>query len=93
MGQRERPCFSRRPLKPRPRWKFGEIAGFGGITSTADDLAKFLAYQLNPHAYPNVLDTNATLEAAQALYRSSGYGEIEPYNDNPNATHWFRKEL
>ena len=36
-----------------------------------------------------VLDTNATLEAAQGLYRTSGYDEIEPYNDNPNATHWF----
>ncbi|MEZ5191006.1 MAG: GNAT family N-acetyltransferase [Schumannella sp.] len=40
-----------------------------------------------------VLDTNATLEAAQSLYRSSGYEQIEPYNDNPNATHWFRKAL
>lgn len=40
-----------------------------------------------------VLDTNATLEAAQALYRTSGYAEIEPYNDNPNATHWFGKSL
>lgn len=40
-----------------------------------------------------VLDTNATLEAAQSLYRSSGYDEIEPYNDNPNATHWFAKSL
>jgi ribosomal protein S18 acetylase RimI-like enzyme len=40
-----------------------------------------------------VLDTNERLEAAQALYRSSGYVDIAPYNDNPNATHWFRKEL
>jgi len=40
-----------------------------------------------------VLDTNATLAAAQALYRSSGYDEVEPYNDNPNATHWFAKPL
>ena len=40
-----------------------------------------------------VLDTNATLEAAQGLYRTSGYDQIEPYNDNPNATHWFAKEL
>lgn len=40
-----------------------------------------------------VLDTNARLEAAQALYRSSGYVDVEPYNDNPNATHWFRKAL
>lgn len=40
-----------------------------------------------------VLDTNATLEAAQGLYRSSGYSDIEPYNDNPNATNWFEKPL
>jgi ribosomal protein S18 acetylase RimI-like enzyme len=40
-----------------------------------------------------VLDTNASLEAAAGLYRSSGYREIEPYNDNPNATHWFGKTL
>ncbi len=31
--------------------------------------------------------------AAQSLYRTSGYDEIEPYNDNPNATHWFEKRL
>lgn len=40
-----------------------------------------------------VLDTNATLEAAQSLYRTSGYLEIDPYNDNPNATHWFGKPM
>lgn len=40
-----------------------------------------------------VLDTNASLEAAQGLYRSTGYVDIEPYNDNPNATNWFLKRL
>jgi ribosomal protein S18 acetylase RimI-like enzyme len=40
-----------------------------------------------------VLDTNATLEAAQGLYRTSGYSETAPYNDNPNATHWFEKPV
>jgi GNAT superfamily N-acetyltransferase len=40
-----------------------------------------------------VLDTNASLIAAGRLYRSSGFVEVEAYNDNPNATHWFRKEL
>lgn len=40
-----------------------------------------------------VLDTNATLTAAGGLYRAAGYSEIPPYNDNPNATLWFRKEL
>ncbi|MFT4028350.1 MAG: GNAT family N-acetyltransferase [Protaetiibacter sp.] len=40
-----------------------------------------------------VLDTNDSLEAAGALYRSSGYTEVPPYNDNPNATTWFAKRL
>jgi GNAT superfamily N-acetyltransferase len=40
-----------------------------------------------------VLDTNASLTAAGGLYRSSGFTEIEPYNDNPNATTWFAKRL
>ncbi|MGN6325426.1 GNAT family N-acetyltransferase [Pseudolysinimonas sp.] len=40
-----------------------------------------------------VLDTNATLEAAQGLYRSAGYLEVAAYNDNPNATAWFSKDL
>ena len=38
-----------------------------------------------------VLDTNASLEAAGGLYRSSGFRQIESYNDNPNATHWYGK--
>jgi GNAT superfamily N-acetyltransferase len=40
-----------------------------------------------------VLDTNASLEAAAGLYRSTGFVGIEPYNDNPNATNWYRKAL
>ncbi len=40
-----------------------------------------------------VLDTNASLTAAGSLYRSNGYVETAPYNDNPNATHWFSKKL
>jgi len=40
-----------------------------------------------------VLDTNASLEAAGGLYRSSGYVDVEPFNDNPNATNWYEKRL
>ena len=40
-----------------------------------------------------VLDTNESLVEAQSLYRSLGYELIEPYNDNPNATHWFGKYM
>lgn len=40
-----------------------------------------------------VLDTNVSLLAADGLYRSTGFEEIPAYNDNPNATTWFRKRL
>jgi len=40
-----------------------------------------------------VLDTNASQAAADALYRSAGYEQVDAYNDNPNATHWYRKSL
>ena len=39
------------------------------------------------------LDTNATLTEAINLYRSSGYVEVEPFNDEPYAQHWFVKPL
>ena len=40
-----------------------------------------------------VLDTNGVLAEAIAMYGRHGYLEVEPYNDNPYAQHWFRKAL
>lgn len=40
-----------------------------------------------------VLDTHHSLTAAGALYARSGYEQIPAYNDNPNATRWYRKTL
>ncbi len=37
------------------------------------------------------LETNRTLEEAQALYRKCGYLEVAPFNDEPYAHHWFEK--
>jgi DNA-binding MarR family transcriptional regulator/GNAT superfamily N-acetyltransferase len=39
------------------------------------------------------LDTNNTLTEAIAMYRSAGYREIPPFNDEPYAHHWFEKRL
>jgi DNA-binding MarR family transcriptional regulator/GNAT superfamily N-acetyltransferase len=39
------------------------------------------------------LETNKTLTEAHALYRSSGYREVSPFNDEPYAHHWFEKAL
>ena len=44
-------------------------------------------------ATSGVLDTNATLTSALALYRANGWEEVSAYNDNAEATHWFRKQL
>jgi DNA-binding MarR family transcriptional regulator/ribosomal protein S18 acetylase RimI-like enzyme len=39
------------------------------------------------------LETNGSLREATALYRSSGYDEVAPFNDEPYAHHWFEKRL
>jgi ribosomal protein S18 acetylase RimI-like enzyme len=39
------------------------------------------------------LDTGANFTAAQSLYSARGYESCERYNDNPQATCFFRKKL
>jgi GNAT superfamily N-acetyltransferase len=39
------------------------------------------------------LETNRTLTEAQSLYRKHGYREVDPFNDEPYAHHWFEKIL
>lgn len=39
------------------------------------------------------LETNRSLTEAQNLYRTSGYIEVEKFNDEPYAHHWFEKYL
>jgi len=39
------------------------------------------------------IETSAVLTEALALYRSSGWIEVPPFNDEPFADHWFEKEL
>ena len=39
------------------------------------------------------LETNETLVEAIALYRTAGYVEVEPFNAEAYAHHWFEKHL
>jgi DNA-binding MarR family transcriptional regulator/GNAT superfamily N-acetyltransferase len=39
------------------------------------------------------LETNGSLGEAMALYRSCGYVEVDAFNDEPYAHHWFEKRL
>ncbi len=39
------------------------------------------------------LDTNDNLNEAKAMYRGYGYHEIERYNDNPFAQHFYEKAI
>ncbi|MDQ6791069.1 MAG: bifunctional helix-turn-helix transcriptional regulator/GNAT family N-acetyltransferase [Candidatus Dormibacteraeota bacterium] len=39
------------------------------------------------------LETNRALAEAISLYRSAGYIEVAPFNDEPYAHHWFEKQI
>ncbi|TBN56907.1 GNAT family N-acetyltransferase [Glaciihabitans arcticus] len=39
------------------------------------------------------LDTRSDLVEARALYSALGYSEVEAFNDDPYAQHWFSKDL
>jgi DNA-binding MarR family transcriptional regulator/GNAT superfamily N-acetyltransferase len=39
------------------------------------------------------LETNGALTEAIALYRDAGYAEVDAFNDEPYAQHWFEKPL
>ena len=39
------------------------------------------------------LETNKALTEAIALYRSTGYREVDAFNDLPYADYWFEKRL
>ena len=39
------------------------------------------------------LDTNSILKDAVALYKGSGYREVDRYNDNTHATTWYETSI
>ena len=78
------------PTEIKRMWVAGSARGLG--------IGRRLLAELEAHAArsssPVVrLETNAALTAAIALYRSAGYREVAPFNDEPYAHHWFEKRL
>lgn len=67
-------------------------AGRGkGVATTLMDTLEDAAAGLGATAI--VLDTNDSLVAAGAMYRGRGYERVQPFNENPNATAWYRKAV
>ena len=64
--------------------------GRGVATAVMDELERSAA---SLGATAVVLDTNDSLVAAGAMYRSRGYDRVAPFNENPNATAWYRKPV
>lgn len=71
-------------------WIAPQARGFGlarRLLAALEDKARVLGYRTVK------LETNKALTEAQQLYRSSGYSEVAPFNDEPYAHHWFEKRI
>ncbi|PYY34628.1 hypothetical protein DEJ16_00345 [Curtobacterium sp. MCJR17_055] len=62
-----------------------------GVATAMMDVLEAAAVDLG--ATSIVLDTNDSLVAAGAMYRGRGYERVPAFNDNPNATAWYRKPV
>jgi DNA-binding MarR family transcriptional regulator/GNAT superfamily N-acetyltransferase len=78
------------PTEIKRMWVAGPARGLG--------VGRRLLAELEAHAARSTnrivrLETNETLTEAMAMYRSAGYAEVAPFNDEPYAHHWFEKRL
>jgi DNA-binding MarR family transcriptional regulator/GNAT superfamily N-acetyltransferase len=78
------------PTELKRMWVAGSARGLG--------IGRRLLGELENHAAAAGattirLETNQTLTEAIGLYRSAGYREVEAFNDEPYAHHWFEKQL
>lgn len=72
----------------RRMWVAAEMRGLGlgrRLLATLEVQARGLGLDILR------LETNRALNEAQALYRTGGYQEVAPFNDESYAHHWFEK--
>jgi GNAT superfamily N-acetyltransferase/DNA-binding MarR family transcriptional regulator len=78
------------PAELKRMWVSPAVRGLG--------LGRRLLAELEAHAAARGvrtlrLETNQALGEAVSLYRTAGYREVAPFNDEPYAHHWFEKIL
>lgn len=78
------------PAEVKRMWVSPAVRGLG--------LGRRLLAELEAHAAASGarvlrLETNQALTEAIALYRSAGYREVDAFNAEPYAQHWFEKTL
>jgi DNA-binding MarR family transcriptional regulator/GNAT superfamily N-acetyltransferase len=81
---------SRKVGEIKRMWVSRETRGLGvgrRLLETLESYARQLGVKLLR------LETNRNLKEAQSLYRSAGYNEVEAFNDEPYAHHWFERKL
>ena len=78
------------PAEIKRMWVAESARGFGVgrrlLTELEDRAAEHGARTVR-------LETNKALTEAISLYRSAGYIEVPPFNDEPYAHHWFEKQI
>ena len=78
------------PAEVKRMWVAGSTRGLG----IGRRLLAELERQAAAHGVRVLrLETNGALTEAIALYRSAGYVEVDAFNDEPYAHHWFEKRL
>ncbi len=82
--------FDTRIAEVKRMWVASEVRGLG--------LGRRLLERLSAEAASRGLltlrlETNRSLSEAKHLYESAGFVEVERFNDEPYAHHWFQKDL
>ncbi|MGC4849390.1 GNAT family N-acetyltransferase [Micromonospora sp. DT15] len=78
------------PAEIKRVWVADTVRGLGVGRRLLGELERYAAER---GATAVRLDTNRNLTEAIALYRATGYREVEAYNTEPYAHHWFEKQL
>jgi DNA-binding MarR family transcriptional regulator/GNAT superfamily N-acetyltransferase len=78
------------PTELKRMWVADSVRGLG--------IGRRLLGELESYAAANGvrvvrLETNKALTEAIGLYRSAGYREVDAFNEEPYAHHWFEKQL